>query len=71
MDVACVEGGGEYMTRSSQKTNSPTKRPLAKPSPHQNGRWHIRLGDQLIRQGRYEQAMAEYHKALKFMLQGV
>jgi len=71
MDVSCRKEGGKPMTRSRQETNGRTKRTLAKPKPQQSGRWHIRLGDQLIRQGRYEQAMAEYHKALKFMLQSV
>ncbi len=71
MHVACTKGNGGHMTRSHQKANGRTKRTLAKPRPQQSGRWHISLGDQLIRRGRYEQAMSEYHKALKFMLQGV
>jgi len=33
-----------------------------------NGRWHIKLGDRLIRQGKFEQGLKEYNKALKLML---
>lgn len=32
------------------------------------GRWHIKLGDRLIRQGKLEQGLREYNKALKLML---
>lgn len=33
-----------------------------------NENWHITLGDRLIQQGKYQQAMAEYNKALKILL---
>jgi len=34
----------------------------------ENGRWHIQLGDRLIRQGKYQQGLKEYNKALKLMV---
>ena len=46
--------------KSSEEKRSGTLR--------KSGRWHIKLGDRLIKQGKYEQGMAEYHRALLLML---
>ena len=46
--------------KSSEEKRSRTLR--------ESGRWHIKLGDRLIKQGKYEQGIAEYHRALLLML---
>ena len=40
----------------------------AKKKEKKSGQWHIALGDRLIQQGKIEQALAEYHKALEIIL---